>query len=151
MNSKLLLCYLIALFSLSNCKPLQSEGEGITGTITWLEGNQMPVISDSGDSREKAKPIQRKVLVYPLLKFSDMHLENELFKAPRISPLAEVESDGKGNYSIPLAPGRYSVFIQEDGGLFANIFDGEGNVMPVTVKEGQWTLVDIQVNYKAAF
>lgn len=151
MNQKLRMLLLLSIISFSSCKSLQPKGEGITGTITWLEGNQMPFISDSGDSREKPKPVKRKVLVYPLIKFSDLKLEDGLFEAPRINPIAEVESDGKGTYSISLPPGRYSVFTREEGGLFASIFDGEGNVMPVTVQEGQWTLLDIQVNYKAAF
>ncbi|WP_157359714.1 carboxypeptidase regulatory-like domain-containing protein [Algoriphagus mannitolivorans] len=151
MKLKRFMFFLATILAFSQCKPLQPEGEGIKGTITWLEGNQMPMISDSGETREKPKAVQRKVLIYPLLKFSDLKLNEGLFEPPRINPIAEVESDAQGKYSVSLSPGRYSVFTQEEGGLFAGIFDGEGNVMPVTVKEGQWTLLDIQVNYKAAF
>lgn len=151
MKLKPLMFILATILTFSQCKPLQPEGEGITGTLTWLEGNQMPMISDTGDAQDKPKPVQRKVLIYPLLKFSDLKVKDGLFEPPRILPLAEVESDLQGKYSVRLKPGKYSVFTQEDEGLFASVFDGEGNVMPVTVKEGQWTLLDILVNYKATF
>lgn len=113
----------------------------------------MPMVTETGkpDPKAKPKPIQRKVRVYPLVKFADLKLEDGLFIAIAEKPLAEVESDEKGNFSISLSPGRYSVFIVEEAGLFANVFDGDGNVNPVTVKENEWTLLDVVVNYKAVY
>ena len=138
--------------SLYSCKPYQPEGQGITGTITWIEGNLMPRISESGDDApKKSEGIQRNLEVYPLVKISDMKMEEGLFVSLAVKPIAQVETDADGKYSLQLAPGKYSVFTVEEGGLFANIFDGEGNAMPVTVKEGEWTLVDIQINYKAVY
>ena len=136
-----------------NCKPYKPEGQGITGTVTWVEGNQMPMVSDSIDNASKtaAKPIKRSVRIYPLIQFEDLKIENGLYTALAEKPLTEVETDEKGNYSVQLSPGRYSIFVVEEGGLFANIFDGEGNVQPVTVKENEWTLLDIEVNYKAVY
>jgi hypothetical protein len=142
---------LFSWLGFSSCKPMQTDGQGITGKVTWIEGNQMPMISDSGEKRKEPEGIKRTVLIYPLTKFSDLKLENSLFIPPTTQALKEVETDSKGKFTIQLSPGRYSVFTVEEGGLFANIFDGEGNVMPVTVKEGQWTLLDILVNYKANY
>ncbi len=136
-----------------NCKPYKPEGQGITGTVTWVEGNQMPSISSSENavSKPAKKPIQRTIRVYPLVQFEDLKIEEGLFTAIAEKPLTEVQSDEKGQYSVQLSPGRYSIFVVEEGGLFANIFDGEGNVQPVTVKENEWTLLDIEVNYKAVY
>jgi hypothetical protein len=78
-------------------------------------------------------------------------VEEGLFTAVAGEPITEVESNESGVYSIQLSPGRYSVFIVEEDGLFANIFDGDGNVNPVTVKENEWTLLDVVVNYKAVY
>ncbi|GAB2484124.1 carboxypeptidase regulatory-like domain-containing protein [Algoriphagus taiwanensis] len=153
LSSFLPLILATTLFSfLYSCKPYQPEGQGITGTITWVEGNLMPRISESGDDApKKPEGIQRKLEVYPLVKISDMKMEDGLFVSLAVKPIAQVETDANGKYSLQLSPGRYSVFTVEEGGLFANIFDGEGNAMPVTVKEGEWTLVDIQINYKAVY
>lgn len=148
-----LLAILCSAILLQNCKPYKPEGQGITGTVTWLEGNQMPMATESGtpDSKSAAKPVKRSVRFYPLIKFSDLKIEDGLYTAVAEKPLTEVETDENGRYSVQLSPGRYSVFVVEEGGLFANIFDGEGNVQPVTVKENEWTLLDITVNYKAVF
>lgn len=137
----------------TSCKPYKPEGQGITGTITWLEGNQMPMMTEDGKAAEKItpKPVKRTVRVYPLIKFSDLKMEEGLFTAGAGAPITEIESNENGVYSIQLSPGRYSIFILEEDGLFANIFDGDGNVNPVTVKENEWTLLDVVVNYKAVY
>jgi hypothetical protein len=138
---------------LTSCKPFKPDGQGITGTVTWLEGNRMPMMTESGkaEGKPKASPIKRLVKIYPLIQFSDLKMEDGLFIAVAAEPIAEVETNDKGVYSIPLSPGRYSVLIVEENGLFANIFDGEGNVNPVTVKENEWTLLDVEVNYRAVY
>ncbi|OOG73198.1 hypothetical protein B0E43_14520 [Algoriphagus sp. A40] len=148
-----ILTILSSVILFQNCKPYKPEGQGITGTITWLEGNQMPMVTESGNpaSKPDPKPIKRFVRFYPLIKFSDLKIENGLYTAVADKPITEVETDENGRYSVQLSPGRYSVFVVEEGGLFANIFDGEGNVQPVTVKENEWTLLDIVVNYKAVY
>lgn len=150
----LLFLALTTVFTFTQCKPYQPEGQGITGQVTWLEGNQMPTISESGKESQKepkGKPVKRTIRIYPLLKISDMSMEDGLIKSLAAKPITEIESDETGKYSIQLSPGRYSVFTVEEDGLFANIFDGEGNVQPVTVKEGEWTLLDIVINYKAVY
>ncbi len=138
---------------LTSCKPYKPDGQGITGTITWIEGNQMPMMTEDGKADKKSgpTPIKRNIRVYPLIKFSDLKMEDGLFTGLVEEPITEVESDKNGKYSIQLSPGRYSLFVVEENGLFANIFDGEGNVQPVTVKEDEWTLLDVVVNYKAVY
>jgi hypothetical protein len=150
----LLFLTLTTLFAFTQCKPYQPEGQGITGQITWLEGNHMPTVSDLGkESKKESKgiPVKRTIRIYPLLKISDMSLEDGLFKSLAAKPISEIETDESGKYILKLSPGRYSVFTVEEDGLFANTFDGEGNVQPVTVKEGEWALLDIVINYKAVF
>lgn len=78
-------------------------------------------------------------------------MEDVLFVILAVKPIAQVEKDANRKYSLQLSPGRHPVFTEEDGGLFANIFDGEGQAMPVKVKEEEWTLVDIQIYYKAVY
>ncbi len=151
------LLFAALIFSLAflafQCKPYKPESQGITGTVTWEEGNQMPSISEDGktDSKRIRNGIQRVVRIYPLIKIEDLKIEEGLYTSVAKSPITEVETDDKGRFSVKLTPGRYSVLVVEEGGLFGNIFDGDGNVQPVTVKEHEWTLLDIAVNYKAVY
>lgn len=139
---------------LFQCAPYQPEGQGVVGKVTWLEGNQMPMIAEEGKKNKRSTigdPVKRTVRVYPLIKISDVTLDNGLFQSVAATPITEIETDENGRYSVNLSPGRYSILTVEEGGLFASIFDGEGNIQPVTVKENEWTLLDVVVNYKAAF
>ena len=147
-----LVIFFVGMFLIS-CKAYKPEGQGIIGTVTWVEGNQMPTISDSESTPDRIspKPIKRTIQIYPLLKFEDLKVEDGLYTAVAAEPLQTVETDEKGKYSLQLDPGRYSVLVVEEGGLFASIFDGESHVQPVTVKENEWTLLDIEVNYKATY
>ncbi|MDF2157201.1 carboxypeptidase regulatory-like domain-containing protein [Algoriphagus sp. CAU 1675] len=143
-----------ALLTFTQCKPSQQKGEGISGQVTWLEGNQMPRISEEGRETEvnpKGIPIQRLVRVYPLTNFKDAKLENGLFQSIASEPIQEVETDQEGRFKISLAPGTYSLFTVEEEGLFANMFDAQGNIQPIIVKKGEWTLLDIVINYKAYY
>ncbi|WP_339869955.1 carboxypeptidase regulatory-like domain-containing protein [uncultured Algoriphagus sp.] len=142
---------------LFQCAPYQPEGQGVVGLVTWQEGNQMPMITEEPKEGKKDKrvtigdPVKRTVRVYPLIKISDVTLENGLFQSVAAKPITEIETDENGEYSINLSPGRYSILTVEEGGLFASIFDGDGNIQPVTIKEKEWKLLDIVINYKAAF
>ncbi|WP_339704045.1 carboxypeptidase regulatory-like domain-containing protein [Algoriphagus aquimarinus] len=153
---KLLRLIFAAAFTsiLFQCAPYQPEGQGVVGQVTWLEGNQMPTIVEDGAKNKKTRigdPVKRTVRVYPLVKISDVTLEGGLFKSVAVKPITEVETDENGQYTVNLSPGRYSILTVEESGLFASIFDGDGNIQPVTVKEGEWTLLNIVVNYKAAY
>ncbi len=140
------------LFTFSQCKTMKSEDQGIQGQVTWLEGNQMPMISESGkDSNSPSTPAKRTIRVYPLINLADAKMVDGLFQSLAEEPIGEFETDEEGNFSISLSPGNYSVFTVEEDGLFANTFDGAGNIQPIKVENGTWAKLDILINYKAAY
>ncbi|WP_268034440.1 carboxypeptidase regulatory-like domain-containing protein [Algoriphagus sp. PAP.12] len=146
--------FILFTLILMYCKPMKPEGEGVTGTVTWLEGNQMPGIIDEDSETEKNPKgvgVKRTLLIYPLTNVADTKNENGLFTSVSGTPVTTIETEEDGSYQLQLAPGRYSVFTQEENGLFANIFDGDGYIQPITIKENEWNLLDIIINYKAVF
>lgn len=149
-----ILTFSLVVLLFSHCKTMKNSEQGIKGQVTWVEGNQMPMISEEGQStteRKTGRPIQRTIVIYPLTKISDAKMENSLFTAVNGKPVTEVESDEEGNFEVALAPGQYSVFTQEDSGLFANSFDLNGNIQPIQVEKGTWSKLNILINYKAAY
>lgn len=62
--------------------------------------------------------------------------------------VAKVRSGRNGFFQIELDPGTYSVFAVEDGRLFANHFDGQGNIYPVTVQAGQVSSIRFDIDYE---
>ncbi|SDD01457.1 hypothetical protein SAMN04488104_101218 [Algoriphagus faecimaris] len=145
---------LLLLGLISQCRSMKNKGQGIKGNVTWVEGNQMPTISEdiqSSPQKDDGTAVKRTILIYPLTPLADATMENSLFTSVRGKPIAQVESDEKGYFEIELAPGTYSLFTQEENGLFANTFDLNGNIQPISVERGVWTSTTISINYKAAY
>ncbi|EJF11770.1 hypothetical protein [Pontibacter sp. BAB1700] len=124
--------------------------QGIRGQILWEAGNQMP--SPDAPPSSGRKGVERTVYIYELTNSSQTTSKDGVFHtAIKTNLIKQVKTDANGNFAISLEPGRYSLFTKEQDGLFANLFDGEMNIFPVEVKEGEVTTVEFLVNYDAFY
>lgn len=123
--------------------------QGICGSIFWKSGNYMP-----SPDREmpKAKPVQRELLVYELTNISEATLQNGFYTAIVKSKIKSVKSDVEGKFCLDLPEGEYSLFVKEgDKGLYANSFDGKGNIFPVKVDKDKVSIIVFTIDYQAAY
>jgi hypothetical protein len=126
-----------------------SQHQGVKGQIFWLGGNQMP-----GPRTETAPTlgIQREVVIYKLTTLQETNQENApFFTDIRSELVTKVQSKKDGSFKVKLLPGIYSIFIQEQNGLFANTFNANGEINRVEVNPKKFTWVSITVDYEAAF
>ncbi|MBJ6117432.1 carboxypeptidase regulatory-like domain-containing protein [Pontibacter sp. BT310] len=124
--------------------------QGITGRILWQAGNQMP--SPDAPPTENKRGVERTVYIYELTNANQVTTQNGVFHTNIQTKLvAETTSDANGFFSVALKPGRYSLFTKEEKGLYANMFDGEMNIFPVEVKEGEVTTIEFLINYQASY
>ena len=146
---KYLLTLLIPI-ALISCKAMEANDikQGVKGQVLWFEGNLMP---GPGQPEPKGKPVERTVAIYELTNMSDLTGDIPLYQSIGTKKVAEVTSDKDGNFSVTLEPGEYSVFTNEEGGYFANSFDGKNNVAAITVTADQVTALTIKVNYAATY
>ena len=101
---------------------------------------------------EEAVGVRREVLIYPLMNRSRLEdLEGGFYALPDQEPLKTVSSGNDGTFSLRLDPGSYSLFVKEDGKLYANLSDGEGNVHPVEVEAGKVTEIEFKITYAAYY
>ena len=123
--------------------------QGICGSTVWKSGNLMP----SPDCEAvKAKPIQRELLVYELTNISEATSQNGFYTAIVKSKIKSVKSDAQGKFCLDLPEGEYSLFVKEgDKGLYANSFDGKGNIFPVKVSKGKVSIIVFTVDYQAVY
>lgn len=131
-----------------------SVKQGLAGQVLWLEGDMMPSINDEPEvNRKKFKkePVQRVVHIHELTTMDEATADGPFFQNIRSKKIETVETDEKGQFLISLPTGRYSVFVEEENGLFASIFDGEGHINPVEIKKNEISTIEIEVNYKAAY
>ncbi|QDH77838.1 carboxypeptidase regulatory-like domain-containing protein [Echinicola soli] len=139
---------------LCGCKAQRVDTQGVVGQVYWIEGNQMPTITD-GDNVTPAKPerkkVKRTIRIYERTHINQATMGDHLFKDIETPMIAEIETEEDGSFAIGLAPGAYSIFTVEENGYFANVYDLDSYIQPVEVKENEWNNIQILINYKAAY
>ncbi len=139
---------LLVLLLLNISQLAEAQKQGIKGKVFWLGGNQMP---GPEKNRSLEQGIVREIVVYPEVKLQDTKQIDGFFTDIQSKPLIIVISKANGSFQIKLPPGNYSVFVKEPKGLFANLFDGLGNINPITVKEKRYSWITLSVDYEAVF
>ncbi|MFC5410617.1 hypothetical protein ACFPMF_14940 [Larkinella bovis] len=126
-------------------KPLQ----GICGTVIFKSGNHMP-----GPDRPqpKGQPVVREVLIYELTKTDQTEpTEDGFYARVKTRLVKKVKSNPDGTFYVSLPAGTYSVFVQEEKGLYANLFDGDNNIFPVTVEKNRQSTITFEITYQAVY
>ncbi|GAB4040149.1 hypothetical protein [Spirosoma jeollabukense] len=145
-------------FSLATCaqKPTRKKNskattfQGICGNVVEKRGNQMP---GPGASKSGGTPIEREVLIFPLLNMNQVDAgDNGFINSVReAKPVKTTKSDKNGKFCVYLPVGRYSVIIKEPKGLYANLSDTHNNIFPVSVAKGKMASVTAEISHQAVF
>lgn len=149
------LIFLLCILFLLGCinQKYSSGKQGIIGEVRWIEGNLMPAIGDTTYiERAKGIPIEREIFIYKATTPNDVvSVGGTFYKSINTELVKKVKSGKDGAFKVGLPPGKYSLFVMEKEGLFANKFDGDNCINPVTVQTNNFTEIQIQVNYKAFY
>jgi hypothetical protein len=169
MNMHPFLLIILLLMTVIPCSPGQTAGahpelaerpalnqlkaaaqEGITGWVYQEAGNRMPM---PGRTPQKPKGLSTTIYIYELTNLAQTSRVGftPFYTAIGTKPVATTHSDSTGAFTIRLAPGNYSLFVKLDGRFYANSFDSNNNVAPVTVKKGKRSRVTILVNPDAVY
>ncbi|SKC88667.1 hypothetical protein [Ohtaekwangia koreensis] len=142
------LILLITLISLLGT--VQAQKQGIQGQVFWVSGDQMPILIP-----EKAitpqQGIVREVYIYNAATLKDATQQDGFFSEIQTTLVAKVLSSADGSFKVKLPEGKYSVFVKEDKGLFANLYDGNGCINCITVKPRKYSWITLAVDYQAAY
>ena len=103
-----------------------------------------------GRTISQGHPVKRTVLVYELTKREQATENGTHYINIKTKLIAKSQSNDAGYYSIALPAGYYSVFVDDNDQLYANSFDGKGNINPVEVKTDSITKLDIIINASTA-
>jgi len=146
MKKKIL--FMAMLFSLAWINPSIKIKQGICGKILLKMGNAMP---SPGRKINEGTPVARTVVIYELTRRTDAIANGTLYNRIKTKLVAKTQSDTTGYYAITLPAGKYSVFVETPGGLFANMFDDKGNINMVEVKKDSVSKRDIVINNLAVY
>ncbi len=145
----LIVVFLCELFFLASCATGNKLSQVVDGTVIWLEGDRMPGISKPV---RPDRPLKATIYIYSLTNVKDADvIAGYFYRNLKTRLIRKVTCNSSGHFTVKLPPGRYSIFIREKNGLFANDLDGEGNVNPVDVIKGKKTELAIRVDYKAVY
>jgi len=153
-NMNRLSILIFVLIAIAACSPKLSKGifsveEGIAGKVLWKQGNFMP--SPDRPQINSGMPVEKELLVYNVTNLKQVKVNGAFYSDVQTGLVARVKSTPTGYFELKLPPGKYSLFSVEPDGLFANRFDGSGNINVVEVKGQTLTNIDFIIDYKAAY
>lgn len=141
---------LLFLMAIATTTFAQKPTGTLRGTVVFKRGNLMP-----GPNRPpvKGQPVKREILIYELTKMAQATPRSDgFYDSVKTKLVKKIRSDRQGRFRVSLPAGTYSVFVLEPGkGLYANVFDGEMNALPVDVRAGKTTTVEVEINYAAVY
>ena len=152
---KIRIIFCVLVWNIMGCVSQNNTGaiQGISGELRWVEGNLMPAVGDTSYvKRAEGKPVQREIHIYKAVKIDDALVEEgTFFKSVNSELVKKIRTNDEGKFRIALPSGYYSIFVLEQGRLYANSFDGNNFINPVTVEPGKFTDIKISINYKAYY
>ncbi len=126
-----------------------SISQGIGGTLVFTEGNCMPGAIDTTCRRY---PVQRTVHIHECTHRSQAdHIQGGFHKDIETAIIASVITDREGFFEAELPPGKYSIFVEEDNLLYANLWDSVGCIQPASVNSGETTVRRINITHSAYY
>jgi len=125
-----------------------AQQQGIRGQVFWLSGNQMP---GPDKSKSPQQGVSREIHIYNAATQSDATYQDGFFTDIKTTFIKTVKSNTDGVFMVKLPVGKYSLFVKESGGLFANTFDGKGCINCISVTRRKYTWITIVVDYEAAY
>jgi hypothetical protein len=145
---KILLFLMLLSMSFTSAQQPANFTQGITGKVYLKRGNNMP---SPGRKPSNGSPVIRTILIYELTKRNAVTINGSFFTGVKAKLIAKTQSNADGIYSIALPVGKYSLFVEEGNQLYANSFDGEGNISPVEVKKDTITNKDLIISNQAVY
>lgn len=128
--------------------PSQTVKQGLAGNVYVKSGNHIP---SPGRKPDEGKPVSRTIFIYELTQREQATDNGGHFTNIKTKLIAKGQSNNAGHYVIALAPGRYSVFVEDNNQLYANSFDGKGNINPVEVKKDSISKLDVIISSMAVY
>jgi hypothetical protein len=138
--------------AVTSSHPAPFQQSGIEGRVYLASGNRMPA---PGHPTDKLPGVPGTICVFELTSDSQVVRQgtSPYCKAVHTRLVRQSDTDDKGNFSISLPPGTYSVFTKKGDLFYATRRDEKNNIAPVEVLPGKMTRVDCRVesDHKAVY
>lgn len=139
------------------------QQSGMQGRVYQLSGNRMPSPRRPPGSPAASSPLPQPegpgvkavICIFALTNDSQVIRQgtSPYCEAVHTQLIRQANTDEKGNFTILLPPGTYSVFTRKGDLFYATRRDEKNNIAPVEVLPGKMTRVDCKVesNHKVVY
>lgn len=130
------------------CSSAQQR-QGIKGQVLLISGNQLP---GPENTKRIHYGVQRELFIYELTTTSQVTQNADgFFTDVETKLITTLKTKVDGSFKLRLPPGQYSVLVQEQYGLYANLFDKNNAINPIIVKENEYAWLPITIDYQAVY
>jgi len=117
--------------------------QGIKGHVLLEEYATMPL---KGKTKQKGLPISTLVYVYEAANLNQLIAqEGNYAKGIQAKMIKQVRSDKAGKFKLRLAPGKYTIVLGYQEGIYIPFFSGNTGLAFVEVSAHQWQEIDLTI------
>jgi hypothetical protein len=117
--------------------------QGISGHILLENNTAMP---SKGSAKQKGRPISTMVYIYEASNIDQLIAqEGNYAKGIKAKIVKQVRSDKTGKFKLRLAPGKYSIVLGYEEGIYIPYFSGNTGVAFVEVSKHQYQEIDLLI------
>jgi len=117
--------------------------QGIKGHVLIENNTAMPL---KGSAKQKGSPIATMVYIYEAANVHQLiGQEGNYAKGIKARLIKQVRSNNTGKFKISLAPGKYSIVLGYQEGVYIPYFSGNTGVAFVEVLKHQYQEIDLSI------
>ena len=117
--------------------------QGIRGLVMLESNTAMPL---KGIAKQKGSPISTMVYIYEAADVNQlMEQEGNYAKGIQARLIKQVLSNNAGKFKLRLAPGKYSIVLGYQEGIYIPYFSGNTGVALVEVFKHQFQEIDLLI------
>lgn len=117
--------------------------QGIRGHVMLEKNATMPF---KGSAKQKGSPISTMVYIYEAANVNQlMEQEGNYAKGIQARLIKRVRSNNAGKFKLRLAPGKYSIVLGYQEGIYIPYFSGNTGVALIEVFKHQFQEIDLLI------
>jgi hypothetical protein len=117
--------------------------QGVKGHVMLEKNSTMPL---KGMSKQKGSPISTIVSIYEAANVNQLvGQEGNYAKGIEAKLIQQVRSDKTGKFKLKLAPGKYTIVVGYQEGIYIPYFSGNTGVALIEVLKHQFQEIDLKI------
>jgi hypothetical protein len=117
--------------------------QGVKGHVMLEKNSTMPL---KGMSKQKGSPISTNVSIYEAANVNQLvGQEGNYAKGIEAKLIQQVRSDKTGKFKLKLAPGKYTIVLGYQEGIYIPYFSGNTGVALIEVLKHQFQEIDLKI------